>query len=298
VKRLLSAAVVVVMLGALSGCEWDTSDSGQYWNDSFNWANFTGLYKSPSGGILVRSFTTNPGTTESQQSVVNELLANGVAGATQYAGVLANGSVVPGSVTITAGGFVFVDNGDGTLTGIDFDFGTIEYATGAWSINLMGDEIPGDQVRASYVYTVGGSDATVEPGNSGTPIYSLNVLQEGNLLQMTASDGTLFTGSMGNVRSTVGDLQELPAGAEEEIGVIVASFEVNAPNVRIVGTLQGTLNQEEAGYGLFDRQMQATWIEANGTTADIIGTAGTVGVELPEPALDDRPDFEEETTTP
>ena len=287
-KRLLSAPVTVLLMTTLSGCEWSSSGDGETWNDEYNWVNFNGVYKSPSGGILVRSFTTNPGTTESQQSSTNEKIGEGN-GTAAYFGTVASAPVVPGSLTITAGGYVLVDDGAGALVGQTTGSGTISYSTGAWSINLVGNLIAGDEIRASYVYTVGGTSSSVESGASGTPIYSLNVQQEGNLLRMIASDGTEFNGNMGSVRSTVGDLSELPVGGEDVRGVIVASFEASAGEIRIVGTFQGTLSQQTLEYGLFDRQMAATWMESNGTTADILGVAGTVAVYFPTPTTDTRP---------
>lgn len=295
-KRLLSAAVTVLFLTALSGCEWSSSGDGETWNDEYNWANFSGMYRAPEGGVLVTTFTGTAGEPGSTVTVAGEGIATAVAGQESYSGLLDHGSVVPGSVTIIAGSFVLNDDGAGGLSGTGKS-GAVNYTTGAWSIDLDGEWPPaGTTITATYQYTVAGTGGeSPGPGSSGSPIYSLNVQQEGNLLRMIASDGTTFDGQMGSVRSTVGDLSELPEGTVEELGVIVASFEVSAGEIRIVGTLQGTLSQEEMNYGLFDRQMAATWMESNGTTADILGVAGTVSVYFPEPTPDDRPDT---TTTP
>lgn len=286
--------MVSLLLGVLllAGCEWTGTTSSGSWNSEYNWANFSGVYRSPSGGILVTSFTSTPGTEAFEQSVTGETVGS-ANGSTQYGGTVANTPVVAGTLSINAGNSFFLfDNGDGTLTGNDGSTGSIEYQTGAWAIDV-GVPLVAGNITASYVFVGGGTSPNTNPGNTGTPIYSLTVHQEGNKLAITASDGTSFSGNMGSVRSTTGNV------LETQEGVIVAQFEVsgtiNGQTVRIVGTFQGTVAPATQGSVMFDRQMSGTWIEeGTGVTADLLGVAGTVAVELPDPNYDTRPTF---TTT-
>jgi hypothetical protein len=74
-----------------------------------------------------------------------------------YSGIL-HIDLIPGTVTIVAGGFIFTDDGAGALTTSGGLNGTIEYSTGAWSIDFGSGGIADDEdILATYSYFVGGN---------------------------------------------------------------------------------------------------------------------------------------------
>jgi subtilisin family serine protease len=86
--------------------------------------------------------------------VEDELIATGDGVSVAFAGVLANSPVVPGSVVVNGNSFQLTDNGVGVLTGPGLA-GTINYATGAWTLNL-GAVIPalGETITADYQHRI------------------------------------------------------------------------------------------------------------------------------------------------
>ena len=51
---------VTVLAVGLVGCEWNTGDDAESWSSSFNWVNFSGVYRGAGGGLLVTDYTTTP----------------------------------------------------------------------------------------------------------------------------------------------------------------------------------------------------------------------------------------------
>ncbi len=305
-SRILKYLVVLAVVAMYTGCEWDTvGEDEESWNDAYGWVNFSGMYRAMDGGILVTDFTyTSPedGTegTVTETAVAGEIIAYGVDESHAYGGSLENGPVSAGSLAISAGGFVFNDNGDGTLTGTAGTAGTISYASGAWTIDLNALEIgAGVAIVAGYVYEASGPSAPqAEPGNTGGPIYTFLVEQLGNRLTVTDSGGAVYTGVISDVASTSGQSAG-SSGQSLVIGQVIATFNVSGVsragmNVRITGTLTANYGRETdtAGGGadaggaaaggddavqiertyLQGRLMSATWIEDDGTAADVVGT--------------------------
>lgn len=69
-----------------------------------------------------------------QTAVTSESVGTGNASTVTFTHTAAHLSVVPGTVTITAGAVIATDNGSGSLTGTGITAGTINYGTGAISI--------------------------------------------------------------------------------------------------------------------------------------------------------------------
>jgi len=293
---LMRVLCTVCIVGFMVGCEWDAVEEGEAWNDTgYSWVNFNGVYRAVFGGVIVANWTPTPGSDASDVPVNNENIGTGKASQTFYGGILANRPVVAGSLTIMAGGYGFTDNGDGTLTGTLGRTGTIQYSTGAWSIDLQATTISaGASITASYLYTSGGTEGEVEPGNSGMPIYTLTILQQGNLITIIDSNGNTFTGQLGLISRTATTDDNAPEG------VVVAQFEVlgqaYGQTIRIVGTLQGSIDRTEENV-FFDRQIQGTWIEGGGMTGDILGGAPNISVSLPDSEYDSRPSPSASNTT-
>ena len=281
-------AAGVLVAGLLAGCEWQSADSDtQAWNDAYNWVNFNGIYRGLSGGgLVVTEYGRTPGSVSSSEVVRDEVIATSVGAGTFYSGSLANFPVAPGTLNIVAGGIVYTDNGTGGLTASGTRVGSITYSTGFWSIDLLVDVPAGQSIVGSYSYTTKGTQGAALPGNTGDPIYAFTVIQEGNLLTFIDSSGNTYSGRMGSASSTSGDI------LNTRDGVIVAQFEVRGTvggqEVRIAGIFQGSLATANPNV-LFDRQIQATWIESGGRTGDIMAGAPSIVVYLPSTGTDARP---------
>jgi len=273
---------MLVAIAFLAGCEWETTDSDtQSWSDSYSWINFGGVYRDPAGGVLVKDFTETPGV---DNSVRNERVGTGDGSSTRYAGVVSHSPVVPGSASLTAAGYAFVDNGDGTLTGAGTTSGRITYPTGAWSLNFDFAVIDsGTPILASYQYEVS-SPSGGGSGVGGLTVYSLVVEQQGNLLTFTDSYGAKYSGRYGSVRTAGGD----PNGRTS--GEVVANFEVSGNNsrgtpIKIVGAFSGAYAAPTQVIGtgtLSSRVMEGTWIQKGGQ-GNIYGVTGSVEVTVPVP---------------
>ena len=289
-KRAARYLILMLAIVLIGGCEWESVDDAGSWDSSYWWVHFAGLYRALTGGVLVSGYTSTPGSNPSEAAATDEPISSGVVGQTTYDGTVANYPVVIGSLSIVAGGFEFSDNGDGTLTGNAGTSGTIVYDTGAWFIDLLANDLPdGESITASYEYTVGGTEGTDNPGNTGAAINTMLVEQQGNLLTFTDNNGARYTGRMGIVSTTSGDMTGgaiLPEG-EDSIQV-VATFEVNGTSsagvdVQIVGTFEGSYTPPDgtvgqtAGY-ISGRILQGTWIEATGVTGDIVGQTGPASI--------------------
>ena len=68
--------------------------------------------------------------------IVAEALGVGDTLETDFSGTLVNGNILPGSFSVTAGAVVAQDNGQGVLQGLGVAGGTIDYATGDWSVSF------------------------------------------------------------------------------------------------------------------------------------------------------------------
>ena len=196
------------------------------------------------------------------------------------AGVLSSTPVLAGSLTIAVGSSYSVrDNGSGGLTGSGLQ-GTIDYSTGAWTIDFYGNTVPQNtDIIASYNTYKPGTEADDKSGTTGKTIYSFVVAQEGENLAITDNNGCSYQGSMGSVRSTSGGTQTTPVDGD----VIVAQFTASGVSaagmtVTIAGNFQGVVVAGTADFSLTSRQMLGTWIEDGGQTGDVKGTAPSVAI--------------------
>lgn len=291
-KRILSIAVCAVAAAALmTGCEWSSSsDHNESWNDSYNWVNFSGTYRSASGGMLVTDYTSTPssGSTNRYDASQSATLP---AGSQQAGGTLKYRPVVPGSVVVRIDSTTLSDNGNGVLGDNE---GTVNYESGAWSIKLKTAWWPTQQsIKINYSYYVSnsGSSSGAKAGSSGGAIYSFVVHQQGQNLNITDNNGASYGGRIKGLRSASGvsSTNSLPRDGD----TIIASFSTEGTSaagkkVTITGTFQGTVS----GSVFTGRTMQGTWIESGGKTGDINGTTSSVSIPVATAAS-----TESETTT-
>lgn len=279
---VLSLAVTLLM-----GCEggWTSGGGVDSWSSSYNWVNFSGVYRGIDGGVLVTDYTATPGTPGVTNAVSGENIDTGDGGS-MYSGSLNHESIVPGSVTIIAGGYTLTDNGSGVLSG-GGGSGTIGYGSGTWSIDMGAHIInSGVAIYANYEYTVAGSSGSGSAGSgvSGKTIYSFSVQQEGENLIIVDNNGSTYNGSFGSIRATGGadqSNQSTPAAGDSVIGSYEASgVSAAGYEVKLVGTFQGVVGVNGTSFSLADRQMFGTWIEDGGRTGDINGEASPITITV------------------
>lgn len=294
-----------------SGCEWSggagvTSSSSRY-----SFVNFGGVYRGHNGGLLVTDYTKSAGTSvgnadatgTSTNTVYNEEIAKGNGVKTAFAGYLNNPPILKGTLTITAPpAFNFIDSGgSGTLTDTSGSTarGTVNYITGAWSINFPGALDNGASVIASYQFTKsaagsgsGGGTGNPDPtggsaasGTTGAEIHSFTVEHYGNVLNILDNNGMTYKGKLGDIRGTGGVSQDSSTNAlvrtgDEFIGNFTAKGTSAAQvKVQMVGTFQGTvLGSAGNSFNLGSRLMLGTWVEAGGRTGDITGEASPITI--------------------
>jgi hypothetical protein len=285
----LESAVLAAAL-AFVGCEWEGSDSESgSWNSRYSWVNFSGVYRGTGGGVLVTDYTVTSGTTGAVQRVESEVVGTARAGQSTYGGTFNNAPVRPRSVQIRAGVFVLTDNGLGVLSGSG-KTGSIDYGTGGWSIDLLGEWPPaGSAITATYEYTVSGSSGAGSggSGSSGSPVYSFTVNHQGNVLEIMDNNGRSYRGKLASVRTTGGITEDTPAeqqiptagttviGTYQAKGVSAAGMEVT-----MVGTFQGVVQGSGTAFSIVDRRMLGTWVEKHGRSGDINGQASPVDVTV------------------
>lgn len=296
----------------LTGCEWTGGGGVEQFNSKYNFVNFGGVYRGAGGGLLITDYTKSAGTSvgnpdvtgTTTNSVNGELIATGNGSSTAFAGSLRRRSVVESTLTISAPpAYVFQDaDGDGNLNAVQpagsTAFGTINYETGAWSIDFRGAALDvGARITASYRYTssnsgsgstdgdgTGGSTAS---GVSGAAIHSFTVEHYGNNLKILDNNGKLYEGQLGDIRSAGGFNQASTNGVVLAGDEFIANFNasgVSAANkkVKLIGTFNAVV-QSASGliFVLGDRTMQGTWVEENGRTGDINGTTQPITLNQP-----------------
>ena len=287
---LIGMCVAVVAVG-IAGCDWDTGSDATSWSSSYNWVNFSGVYRSAAGGLLVTDYTTTPSTPGSTNTltVKDESQGSFVLGQQVFSGKLKNGNISPGSVVIslynTSGVVIrsFADNGNGVLG--SSSEGTVEYTSGAWTITL-GQLVPAQSagiVRASYSYLVSNTGSTgsgARPGSTGS-IYSFTLLQQGQHLTLTDNNGATYSGYIGEMRTASGTERTDEEGKfmPTDGDTMIATFECTGISaammqIKIVGTLQGTV----AASVFTGRTLNGTWIELGGKTGDINGQTTSVPI--------------------
>ncbi len=272
----------LAMLVAVAGCDWEAGSSADSTSTRYGAVNFSGIYRASGGAVLISNYTT----VDTSTNTVTETIGKTAAGKPVYAGTFGRTPVIASTVQITVGSIVVTDDGSGALAGGGVT-GTIIYATGAWSIDLSPVDRSNElTIRATYQYEAAGTPNTPSgtTGVSGRPIFALNVDQQGNNLTISDNNGATYTGKIGSLRDVSGGSLNTPNSSGTLSGEVIADFRasgVSAAGVKvtIVGTLQATAaTATDATTGattttVSGRKMLGTWIEPNGRTGDINGTA-------------------------
>ncbi len=287
---LIGMALAAVAAG-LVGCEWNTGEDASSWSSAYDWVNFSGVYRGsttiPLDPDYVPGVTNVYGESESNWTMPIR--------GTRRSGVVSHGNIVPGSVTVSCNGANLSDSqSNGILTGNGS--GTINYASGAWSIEIdaaYADYDKENPIAVSYAYQVVTDESGSEFSTSEVDAYSFNVDHNGQYLTLVDNVGAAYTGRIKKMQSSSGaqntDIEQV-AGDEESQGahakityyeselpangdLVVASFEVSGSGGKIVGTLSGLVNQGV----ITERLLDGTKITA-GSTDDIYAFAPAVTI--------------------
>lgn len=310
--HLIRNAFLAVLTVGVAGCEWSGGGEDNSWNDSGSIANFNGNYHADSG-YLVSEYTTSSsssggGGSSGYTDVNGESGGTALAGDyTTFSGTVAHRPVKAGTLTITLGNLgSFTDDGSGAISGtyrIDVNgpatrtgTGTINYDTGTWTLTLASPGLPENRaITLSYVYGGTSSDGgTVttpsEPGSSGISIYAFNVQQTGNKLKIIDNNGSIYEGSLGDMRTT-GNSGSGASGTFVNGDQLIATFSASGKSksgmyVNMTGNFQGTLEgvttvtsttagtkTTKTSMALSNRRIMGTWIEDGGKTGNISGVS-------------------------
>ncbi len=276
-----SVVLMAMTLAVVSGCEWEMSDDGEYWNNRVAWVNFSGVYRHSTGVVV----TPTPGDDDGGMippgggglaEIRNEVVGVGNTVDRTFSGTLAGRPVYPRTLTITDGTESFEDaDGDGIFEGDKGGTGSVNYNTGVFTVTFLLPPAAGVNVRATYIYWVG-EDGEVEPDPTPTDpdapavkvIRRLTVVQDGNMLFMTDADGDEYRGQMGRVSTSGGDMTGSTSGH------VVANFEVRGGGIRIVGAFEGAYTAPDAEEGrahgvMVDRWLRGTWFNAAGDKGNL-----------------------------
>jgi hypothetical protein len=312
-KHLIRNAMVALMGIGLVGCEWGGGGDDNSWNSSGSIANFSGNYQA-NGSYLVSEYTATEGVSSSTTSggvtynTYSEDGGNTGANKVSFSGRTGHGLVKPGSVVIVFGGVSgsAYDNGSGGMAGSyvlgvtnsPVTGGHFEYDTGVWTLQLAPPGLPVNQsITISYsaagVATDDGSDddSGGTGGASSFAIYAFNVQQSGNKVKIIDNNGSVYEGSLGDVRTT-GNLSSSSSGSGLVAGdQVIAPFSAagrskSGMHVNMAGNFQGTVAgvtsvSEASGstttiktsFALTSRVIQGTWIEDGGQTGNINGVS-------------------------
>lgn len=168
----------------ISGGSWSFVDNG----DGTLTGNYgaEGLIQYETGELLLDFQITAPGAgiqfaadyqfvitsgrlADAMHDVTDEVVGTGNGSSTMLSGFLANQYVKPGTFSVAGGGWLFVDNGDGSLTGTFGADGIVDYVSGAWMLDFISvAPDSGTSFRASYqwVSTNIGSGVVMTDGTS------------------------------------------------------------------------------------------------------------------------------------
>ncbi len=315
--KYLFQNVLVAFAGiALVGCEWGGSGDSSSWNDSTSIANFSGSYQA-NGGYLVSDYSVSGGssTTTSDGTTYTTYTGEdgGDTGANRVSlsGRTVHGLVKAGSVTIIFGGVSgsAYDDGSGVMKGsyvlgstnLAVTGGHFEYDTGVWTLQLAPPGLPVSQsisinYAAAGAATSSGSSSSSGSGSGasgGISIYSFNVQQSGNKVKIIDNNGSVYEGSLGDVKTT-GNASSGTTGATFVDGdQVIAPFSAAGKSaagvyVNIAGNFQGTVSgvttlseangstvTTKTSFSLGSRVILGTWIEDGGKSGNIKGISSS-----------------------
>ncbi len=117
-------ALATALAACFVGCEWTGSDESDSWSSAYDAMNFSGTYRAVTTATSLQKNDDDDDdtkTTTSKDGKFKTTSDSGVfpSGSNTAAGRTAYGNVVPGSFQVSAGGYVWSDDGNGNLVFIN-----------------------------------------------------------------------------------------------------------------------------------------------------------------------------------
>ena len=113
-------ALATALAACFVGCEWTGSDESDSWSSAYDAMNFSGTYRAVTTATTLQKTDDEEDdtkTTTSSDGKFKTTSDSGVfaSGANTAAGRTAYGNIVPGSFQVTAGQYIWSDDGNGNL---------------------------------------------------------------------------------------------------------------------------------------------------------------------------------------
>ncbi len=177
-RKHISLTLAAACAALFAGCEWGSTSGSESWSDSYDAMNFGSTYRISTISLTSSSSSSsseNNSTTPSSNAadwltVKDELGGSFQSGKKTASGKTAEQNLVPGSVKISCGDYVWIDNGSGGFT---FGGGSAGSTTGGASKEQSGTQSIGTTKTSQRKYSgtlaanlVPGSVA-IRVGNSG-----------------------------------------------------------------------------------------------------------------------------------
>ena len=123
-RKNLSLTLAAACAALFAGCEWTSTSGSDSWSGSYDAMNFGGTYRISTVSLTSNSSsssessgtTTTSGNAADWLTVKDELGGSFQAGKKTASGKTAEQNLVPGSVKISCGDYVWIDNGSGGFT--------------------------------------------------------------------------------------------------------------------------------------------------------------------------------------
>ena len=206
-RKHLSLTLAAACAALFAGCEWTSTSGSDSWSGSYDAMNFGGTYRI-STVTLTSSSSDSDGTQTSTgnaadwQTVKDESGGMFQAGKKTASGKTGEQNLVPGSVKISCGDYIWVDNGAGGFT---FGGGSSGgNTTGAKTYNKSDDcgKITNDKSYTHRISVMGqAQDLEIVPGSVSVNIGGAVAFQDDGAGTLRAS-GVLGSGSI-NYKSGV-----------------------------------------------------------------------------------------------
>lgn len=183
--KKLTLAVATALAACFVGCEWTGSDESDSWSSAYDAMNFSGTYRAvtTAAALQQQSTTETTDTTTDKEGFQSTSQSGGAfpKGANIAQGQTAFGNIVEGSVQVSAGGYVWNDDGSGNLVFTNPNSGS-QSQTDQTSYSVVPKQEKVGTVNArSQEYPLTGSD--VVPGSV--------VVQAGNYTFQDNGSGVL-----------------------------------------------------------------------------------------------------------
>jgi hypothetical protein len=267
---------VLAFVLVVAGCEWEGSGSGGTWSDSYDWVNFSGVYRPVSGKTFVVSIYAPAESTPSSTGTGSDILGTGDSIESTFSGTLNNIPISAGSVSVTDGTEIFEDGASNQqLVSAYGSHGSVNYKTGAITVTFRLPPGAGNSIVVTYTYFVEGTTENPASGSS-TEIYALTVTQTGNMLSFTDSNGGTYSGQFDGISTPTGTSSNVTVSSTVTATFEASGTEANGQQVTIAGAFSGdyTISTSLTQGTLQNRIVQGTWMEANGQVGDLYGNAG------------------------